>query len=124
MCIYQGGLVSITAALSIKGASYLSGEGNHVVFAQRKHLDILDNHQLVVIFMENCAVDEVPDILLVTLSEVEHGLGISLGRLAQTFSFRVLSDTLQDRPDSACELLDALLRLLGRRLQSRPGAGA
>lgn len=95
-----------------------------MVLAQREHLDILDNHQLVMILMEDRTIDKIPYILLIALGKVEHGLGISLWGLAQALSFRVLSDTLQNRPNSSCELLNALLCLFGRRLQSLPGTGA
>lgn len=76
------------------------------------------------IFMEDRTIDKIPNILLITLGKVEHGLGISLWGFAQALSFRILSDTLQNRPDSSCKLLNALLCLFGRRLQSLPGARA
>lgn len=84
-----------------------------MVLAQREHLDILDDNQLIVIFMENSTVDEIPNILLVSLCEVKHSLGVSLGRLPQSFSLRVLSDAFQNSSHSTGQLLDALFVLLG-----------
>ena len=104
--------------------SYLSSEWNHVVFAKRENVDILDNDQLVVVLVEDGAVDQVPNVLLIALGEVEHGLGISLWGLAKTFSLGILSDTFKNGPDSSGQLLNSLVGLLRGRFQplSSPGA--
>lgn len=52
-----------------------------MVFTQREHLNILNNNQLIVVFVEDCAIDEIPDVLFVPLCEIHHGFGVSLWRL-------------------------------------------
>lgn len=104
--------------------SYLSGEWYHVVFTHREDIDVLDNDQLIVVLVENSVVDQVPNILLVALGEIEHGLGISHGGLTKSFSFRVLADTFQDCADSSGHLLKSLLGLLRGRLLPLSGSGA
>lgn len=92
---------------------YLSAKGHHVMFTEGEDVNILDNHQFVMVLVEDCPIHQVPDVLLVALGEVKHGLGISLGGLAKTLTFRILADTFQNRPYGACQLLDPFLSLLG-----------
>lgn len=82
------------------------------MFTQGKHLNILDNNEFVVVLVENGAIDEVPDILFVTLGEIHHGLGVTLWCLPQSFSFWVFSNALEDCSYSACKLLYPFFHLL------------
>jgi hypothetical protein len=82
-----------------------------VVLAQRVHLDILDNDQLIMIFVEDRAVDQIPHVLLIPLREIEHRLRVPLRCLAQALPVRIFPDTLQNRLDGSRQLLDALVGL-------------
>lgn len=94
------------------------------MLAHREDVDVLDDDQLIVILVEDSVVDQVPNILLIALSEIEHGLGISHGGFPKSLSFRVLTDTFQDRADSSGHLLKSLFGLLGRRLLPLSGSRA
>lgn len=95
-----------------------------MVLAHREDIDVLDNNQLIVVLVEDSVVDQVPNILFVALSEIEHGLGISHGGLAKSLSFRVLADTFQDCADSSGHLLKSLFGLLRCRLLPLSGSRA
>jgi hypothetical protein len=110
--------------MNICNESYLSCEWYHVVFAKRIDVNVLDNDQLIVILVEDSAVDQVPNILLVTLGEVKHGLGVSLGCLTKPFSLRILADAFENRADSSGQLLKSLFGLLRCRLLPLSGSGA
>lgn len=58
--------------------SYLSGEGNHVVFAEGEYINISQNDKFVVALVEHSSINQVMDILRVALGKIEHGIGISL----------------------------------------------
>ncbi len=60
-----------------KGA-YLASKRDQVVLTERVDLDVLYYHQLVVIFVEDCAVDDIPQILLVAFCEPHHRFCIPL----------------------------------------------
>lgn len=94
------------------------------MFAHREDVNILDDDQLIVVLVEDSIVDQVPNILLVALSEIEHGFGIPQGGLAKSFSFRILADAFQDCADSPRHLLKPLFCLLGCRLLSLSSSGA
>lgn len=72
------------------------------------------------VFVENGSIDQIPNVLLVALSEVEHGLGVSLGGLAKTLSLRIFANTLENRSYSPREFLNPLFILFRRRLQPLP----
>src|SRR5690348_10199558 len=95
----------------MQGLSYLASKGHHVVLTQRKNVNVLHSDQLIVVLVEHCAIDQVPHILLITLGEVEHGLGISLWSLAETLALWILTNTFQDRPYRSREFLNTLLIL-------------
>lgn len=88
-----------------------------MVLAQGEHLDVLDNHKLIVILMEYCTVDQISYIFFVPLGEKHQSFGISLWRLEQAFPLRIFSNALKDSPHGARELLNPLLGLFRRRLQ-------
>lgn len=103
---------------------YLSSERYHVVFTERKDVDVLDNDQLIVVLVEDRAVHQIPNVLLVALGEVKHGLGISLGGLAKSLSFRIFANTLKDSSDSSGQLCKSLFGFLRSRLLPLPGSRA
>ena len=47
---------------------YLSKEGHQVMFTQREQIDVLDNHHLVMVFIEDCVVQDicVTEILVIS----------------------------------------------------------
>lgn len=49
-----------------------------MVLAEREDLDIFHNDQLVVVLVEDSAIDNVAEVLLVALGEEQHSLGIAL----------------------------------------------
>lgn len=95
-----------------------------MMLTQREHLDVLDNDKFIMVLMEDRPIDQISHVLLVTFGEIEHSLGVSLGGFAQTFSLRILSNALQDRPHSSGQFLNPLFRLFGGGLQTSPGTGA
>jgi hypothetical protein len=94
------------------------------MLAQGEDIDILDNHQLIVVLVEDRTVHQVPDILLVALGEVKHGLGVSQGGLAETLTLWVLSNTFEDCPDGSRKLLKSLFGLFRGRLFPLSSSGA
>lgn len=76
------------------------------------------------IFVEDSPVDQVPHILLVSLSKVKHSFGVALGGLAKALAFGIFSNTLQNCPYGTCKLLHTLFIFFWGRLQSLPGSGA
>lgn len=74
------------------------------MLAKAVHLDILDNHQLIVILVEDSTIHDIAKILLVPLGEEHHRLGVSLGRPMQAFSVGIFADAFQYRAHRAREL--------------------
>lgn len=93
------------------------------MFAEGKHLNILNNNQLIMVLMENCSINKIPDIFFVAFGEVEHSLGISLRGLPQALSLWVLSNAFKYSSYSTCKFLNALFSLLRSRFQSCSRAG-
>src|SRR5471032_738419 len=69
----------------------LADERQQVMFAQRVQLDVLDDHHLVVVGGEQCAVDDFLDALRIAMTQVLHGLGCAFWGIQQTFAVRVFS---------------------------------
>lgn len=63
------------------------------------------------ILVEDSAIDDVAEVLLVTLGEEQHGLGIALRCIQQTLTVRVLAEAFEHRPHSTRELLQVLCLL-------------
>ncbi|MNG12131.1 hypothetical protein D3C84_957240 [compost metagenome] len=74
----------------------LADEGQHVMFAQRIQLDVVDDHHFIVVGREQGAVDDFLDTLLVTMTQVLHGLGRAQRRITQAFAIWVLSEPDED----------------------------
>lgn len=76
-----------------------------MVLAEREDLDILHNDQLVMVLLEDGAVHQIPDILLIALGEEEHGFGVALWSTPQPLPLRILPYAFQDSRDCALQFL-------------------
>lgn len=85
--------------------THLSGKRDQVMLAKTEDLNVLDNNELIVILVEDSAINNVPQVLLVALGEVHHSFCITFGGTVKTFSFRVLSDAFEQSADCSRELL-------------------
>jgi hypothetical protein len=103
---------------------YLSREWHEVVFAQREDLDVLDNDKLVVVLVEDGAVHNLAQVLLVTLGEEEEGFRIAVGRVAEALAVGILANALENGAYGAGQLRQPLLLLLVRRFLPFAGAFA
>jgi len=81
-----------------------------MVLTQTENFNILHDNQLIVIFMKDCPVNQIPDILLIPLREKHKRFRIPFGSFAETFAFGILADALKDCPDGSAELLEAFSR--------------
>lgn len=79
--------------------SYPSGEWHEMVLAQGENFNVLDNDELVMIFVEYSAVDDVAKILLIAFREEHHGFCISLWCVMQAFPIWIFSYTFEQCPD-------------------------
>lgn len=103
-------------------STHFSGKGHQVVLAQRKYLNVSYNHQFIVVFVKDGSVDDIPQVLLVTLGEEEQCLCVPLGCVQQTLTIWILAQTLKHCPYSARQLLQILRLLFVRRLLPMPCA--
>lgn len=94
---------------------HLARERNQVVLAHGEDLDVLDDNHLVVALLENGPVDNVAHVFLVALGQEEHRLGVPLGSGEETFAVRVFAEAFEEGADGALHLVETLL-LLGFRL--------
>ncbi|KAH6606961.1 hypothetical protein Trco_006114 [Trichoderma cornu-damae] len=74
---------------------HLAGKGDQMMLADRKHIYVFDNDHLVVAFLENRSVHNVPYVLLISLREIQHGVGVSLRGGQKPLPVRVLSDAFE-----------------------------
>ena len=87
------------------------------MLAKREDLNVPHNDELVVVFVEDCAVDNVAQVLLVALGEEEQRLRISVWCVEETLAVGVFAQALQHGPDGARQLLEVRrLLLVGRIL--------
>ena len=103
---------------------HLPDEGDHVMLAERKGLDVLDDDQFVVVFMEDGAVDQVTHIFLVAFGEVHQRFCITLRGIAESFAVRVFAYALEDCAHGGGEFVEAGLRLERSLVEARACAGA
>src|SRR5439155_1235410 len=75
---------------------------DHMMFADRKKVDVLDDHLLVGVLDGHGLVQDLLDVLVVARREVAQRLRDALGRLLEPLAVHVLAELLQ-------ELLDQLL---------------
>lgn len=104
--------------------AYLAGEGDKVVLAEGEDLNVLDDDELVVVLVENSAINDVPQVLLVAFGEEQHGLCVALRRVEQALAVGILAQTLQHSPHRARQLLQVLRLLLLGSLDPVFGARA
>ena len=74
----------------------LAIERQHVVFAEREKVDVLDDDHLRVVFTEECLAQHLVGVLLVATRKHLHGFGYAGRRLQQSFALRVLTQQLED----------------------------
>lgn len=90
---------------------HLAREGHQVVLAHAKDLNVLDDHHFVMALLEDGPVDDVAHVLLVALGEIEHGLGVTLGRGEETLTVGVFAEAFEKGADGALHLVQTLLLL-------------
>ena len=76
-----------------------------MMLAQREDLDIFDNDELIMIFVEDSSIDQITDVLLIAFSKVKHGFCIALRRSSQPLSVWIFSYTFQDSRYSSFQSL-------------------
>lgn len=94
------------------------------MLAQTKDLNVLDNDELIVIFVEDGAIYNVSQILLVSLGEEHHGFCVAFWSTVQSLPVRIFANTLEDGANSPGQLLLPFNSLLGCRLESLASASA
>lgn len=77
----------------MENGTNFASKGHQVVLAKRKDLNILDNYQLVMVFMKHSIVHNISQVLFITLSEVHHGFGVTFRCLEEALSVWILTDT-------------------------------
>lgn len=80
---------------------HFAGEGDEVVLAHREDLDVLDDHELVVVFGEDGVVDDALEVLFVAFGEVEHGLCVARWSVQEALTVGVFADAFEDCADAA-----------------------
>lgn len=83
-----------------------------MVFTEREHLNVFDNDQLVVIFMEDCTIDEISHIFFIAFGKEHQRLGITLGGLADPLPLRILADAFENSPDGTRQSFQPLFGFL------------
>lgn len=74
------------------------------MFAKTEDFDVLYDDELIVVFVEDSAINNVPQIFFVAFGEVHHSLCITLRRAMKAFSFWVFSDAFKQCTDCTREL--------------------
>ena len=92
-------------ALGNVGHVHLAEKRQHVVLAQREHLDVPDDHHLVVIHLEQRVAQNLRGILLVSLGEKGQRFLHTLWRRAQAVAIGIFA---QARENLAVHLLRAV----------------
>jgi hypothetical protein len=100
--------------------TYLAHERDQMVLAQGEDLNVLHYNHLVVVLVEDSAINDVSQILLVALGEEQQGLRIALRCVQQPLTVRVLAQALQHSAYSAGQLLEICGFLLFSRLFPLP----
>lgn len=95
---------------------YLASKGDQMVLAQGEDLNVLYNHELVVILVEYSAINNVAQILFVALCEEQQRFRVPVWRRQQALAVGILADAFENRPDGASQLLQALGLFLVCRL--------
>jgi hypothetical protein len=77
----------------------LAKKWKEVMFANRIYVDVLHHDHLVVLFGEECLVEDLVGVLLIARRQILPGLGHSGRRLVEALARRVLADLLQELTD-------------------------
>lgn len=88
-----------------------------MVLAKREDLYVPHDDKLIMILVEDSAVDDVAQVLFVALGEEKQRLCVALWCVEQPLTIWIFTQTLEHSPDSARQLLEVCcLLLLGRLL--------
>jgi hypothetical protein len=74
-----------------------------MMFAQREQLNILDNYQLIMVFVKDRPVHKVANVLLISFREEKYGFSVSLWCASQPFPFYILANAFEYGFHSAFE---------------------
>ena len=96
----------------ISWTAYLSGKWHEVVLAQRKDLNVLHDDELIVVLVEDGAIDNLTQVLLVALCEEQEGFGVAVRSVEQALAVGVLANALEDGAHGAGQLRQTLVLLL------------
>jgi hypothetical protein len=70
-----------------------------VVLAQAVELDVLDDHHLRAVLLEDAVADDLLDGLALTLGQLVEGARHALGRAQQALALGVLTEVDEQPPD-------------------------
>lgn len=104
--------------------TYLSGKRDQMVLAKAKDFNVFDNDQLIVILMEHGAINNVSQVLLVTLGKVHHSFCVTLGRTVEPLPLGVLANAFEECANCSREFLLTSGSLFGGRFESLASASA
>lgn len=91
---------------------HLAHKGNQMVLAKGEDLDVPHDDELVMVLVEDSTVDDVAQVLFVTLCEEEQRFRVALWCVEQPLTVGVFAQTLEHSPDSARQLLEVRHLLL------------
>lgn len=74
------------------------------------------------VFMEDCSIYQISDILFVALGEEKESLRIPLRSFPKAFSVRILANTFEDSLHRSRQFLNPFFGLFRGRFQSGPSA--
>lgn len=75
------------------------------MFAEREDLNVSDDHHLIVILVKNRIVDDVAQVLFVSLGKVEHRFRVPLWCSPQPFAIGIFTKALEYGAHGASKLL-------------------
>jgi len=75
-----------------------------MMLAKTENFNVLYDDELIVIFVEDSAINNVPQVLLVALGKVHHSFCITFGSTVKTLPLGILSDTLEQSTNCSREL--------------------
>ena len=87
----------------------LTEEGQNVVLAHRVELDVLDQHHMSIVLAEECRLNDLLGILVVTLCHKGHCLSHTFGSFEQTFAVGILAEQSQNLAVMDHQFADSLL---------------
>ena len=76
-----------------------------MVLAKRVDLNIPYDDQLVMVLVEHRTIDDITQVLLISLCEEEQGLGITLRCLQQSLAIGIFANAFEDGSYGAGQLL-------------------